>query len=93
LKEDVKPLIPERKRIALDLQGVPQIDSAGRESESGCHDPSASGRKGSGPSVGMTALDDARMSSGPQWTRWFPDRKETQDPGTGESFQFSVVSY
>lgn len=29
LKEEVKPLIPERKRIVLDLQGVPQIDSAG----------------------------------------------------------------
>jgi len=29
LKDEVKPLIPERKRIVLDLQGVPQIDSAG----------------------------------------------------------------
>jgi anti-anti-sigma factor len=29
LKEEVKPLIPERKRIVLDLQGVPQIDSSG----------------------------------------------------------------
>jgi len=29
LKEEVKPLIPQRKRIVLDLQGVPQIDSAG----------------------------------------------------------------
>lgn len=29
LKAEVKLLIPERKRIVLDLQGVPQIDSAG----------------------------------------------------------------
>jgi len=29
LKDEVKPLIPERKRIVLDLQGVPQIDSSG----------------------------------------------------------------
>jgi len=29
LKDEVKPLIPQRKRIVLDLQGVPQIDSAG----------------------------------------------------------------
>ncbi len=29
LKDEVRPLIPERKRIVLDLQGVPQIDSAG----------------------------------------------------------------
>ncbi|MGB8496301.1 MAG: STAS domain-containing protein [Candidatus Acidiferrum sp.] len=29
LKEEVKPLIPQRKRIVLDLQGVPQIDSSG----------------------------------------------------------------
>ena len=29
LKEEVKPHIPQRKRIVLDLQGVPQIDSAG----------------------------------------------------------------
>ncbi len=29
LKVEVKPLIPERKRILLDLQAVPQIDSAG----------------------------------------------------------------
>jgi anti-anti-sigma factor len=29
LKEEVKPLIPERKRVVLDLQGVPQIDSTG----------------------------------------------------------------
>jgi anti-sigma B factor antagonist len=29
LKEEVRPLIPERKRIVLNLQGVPQIDSAG----------------------------------------------------------------
>jgi anti-sigma B factor antagonist len=28
LKDEVKPLIPARKRIVLDLQGVPQIDSA-----------------------------------------------------------------
>ena len=29
LKEGVKPLIPQQKRIVLDLQGVPQIDSSG----------------------------------------------------------------
>jgi len=29
LKEEVRPLIPERKRIVLDLKAVPQIDSAG----------------------------------------------------------------
>lgn len=29
LKDEVKPLIPERKRIVLDLREVPQIDSAG----------------------------------------------------------------
>ncbi len=29
LKDEVRPLIPERKRIVLDLQAVPQIDSAG----------------------------------------------------------------
>lgn len=29
LKDEVRPLIPERKRIVLDLKEVPQIDSAG----------------------------------------------------------------
>lgn len=29
LKDEVKPLIPQRKRIVLNMQGVPQIDSAG----------------------------------------------------------------
>jgi anti-anti-sigma factor len=29
LEDEVKPLIPERKRIVLDLQGVPLIDSSG----------------------------------------------------------------
>ena len=29
LKEEVRPLIPDRKRIVLDLKAVPQIDSAG----------------------------------------------------------------
>jgi anti-anti-sigma factor len=29
LKDEVRPMIPERKRIVLDLKGVPQIDSAG----------------------------------------------------------------
>jgi anti-anti-sigma factor len=29
LKDEVRPLIPERKRIVLDLLAVPQIDSAG----------------------------------------------------------------
>ena len=29
LKDEVKPLISQRKRIVLELQGVPQIDSAG----------------------------------------------------------------
>ena len=60
-------------------------------SESDCHDPSTTGRKGSGPSVGMTTLGGARILSGPLWTRWFAERKETQDPGTGRVFSCKLL--